>query len=72
MYVGHAVKEIDELRPQIPRRRVFRTGRNGQLDRGALLYVITHTGELWHRRSPWGAEILKGVKKIITLFSYVV
>jgi len=32
---------------------------------GILLYVVTHIGELWHRRFPWdhlwNAKILKGV-----------
>jgi len=32
-----------------------------QLDTGALLYVITHIGELWHG-GHLGATILKGVK----------
>jgi len=41
-----------------------------QLDRGALLYVITQIGELW-QWGPWGAKILKGVKNFVTLFSYI-
>jgi len=39
-----------------------------QLDRGALLYVITQTGELWPRRSPWGAKKVKGVNNFLTLW----
>jgi len=39
---------------------------------GALLYVITQIGELWHGGSPWGAKILKGVQFLVTLFSYIV
>jgi len=35
-----------------------------QLDGGDLLYVITEIGELWCRGSPWGANILKGVKEL--------
>ena len=30
-----------------------------QIDRGALLYVITQIGKLWHGESPSGAKILK-------------
>ena len=36
----------------------------------ALLYITTQPGELW-LRVPWGAKKVKGVKKFVTLFSYI-
>jgi len=37
-----------------------------------LLYVSADTDGLWPRVSPWGLKILKDVKKIVILFSYIV
>jgi len=36
-----------------------------------LLYIGLNfeIGELWPMMSPWGAKIVKGVKKIVMLFS---
>jgi len=36
-----------------------------------LLYASAEIGELWPRRSRWGAKIPKGVQ-IVTIFSYIV
>jgi len=33
-----------------------------------LLYISVEIGELWPRGSPWGAEILKGVKNFCCAF----
>jgi len=38
----------------------------------ALLYISAEIGELWLRGSPCGAKLVKGVKKFVTLFSYIV
>jgi len=40
----------------------------------ALLYISAKIGEMWSRgsQSHWGARILKDVKKIVKLFSYIV
>jgi len=38
----------------------------------ALLYISAEIGDCGPGGSPWSAKILKGVKKIITRFSYIV
>jgi len=56
-FVGHAFNEINDVRQQISRRQVVRTGRNQ-----ALLYIIFKTGELSLKGSPWDAKIHKWIK----------
>jgi len=38
---------------------------------GILLYTRAKIGELWPRRYPWSAKILKDIKNV-TLFSYII
>jgi len=52
--VCHAVKEIDELWQHYLVQGFSERDEIWQLGRGALLYVITQIGELWHKGGPLG------------------
>ena len=66
VFVGHALNEINEIWQQISRTGFKNGTKFSVLNEGAyaLTYTRANIDELWHRRSLWGAKIMKGVKKL--------
>jgi len=63
-FVGNTVKEIDELRQQLSRRRVVEGGEIGRLVDRPLLYISAEIDGLRHSGVPSGIKILKGINKL--------
>jgi len=69
LFVGHTVNEINDVWQQISHTRCQKGTKFDTLIDRTLLYIISKTGELWPKGSPWGAKIHKWVRNV-TRFSY--